>query len=160
MSIVKLLKLVNDDEINDDEASIFKYRRVARVVAFDKEGKIALVHAKIKNYYALPGGGVEVNESLKEGAVCEVREEAGCDVKIIDEIGIVKEYLKSKELVNEQFCYLAEVVDKKSSLKLDQYEIEEGMEVIWVDVNDAINLLKTNAHVSHDIVILNELNNL
>lgn len=155
--IMKLLKLVNENGIGEEEVKIFKYRRVARVIAFDKEGKIALVHAKIKGYYALPGGGVKEDESLEEGAVREAREEAGCDIKITGEVGIVKEYLKIKELINEQFCYLADVVGEKHTLNLDQYETEQGMEVIWVSVDEAISLLKTNTQESQDIVFLNQI---
>lgn len=156
---MKLLKLLNDEKITEEELKNFKYRRVSRAIAFDTEGKIALVHAKIKNYYVLPGGGVRENETLEQGAIREAKEEAGCDVKIIDEVGIVKEYIKSKELINEQFCYVAKVIGEKSNLNLDEYEMEEGMEVVWVDINEAINLLKTNEQESQDIVFLEEIKN-
>lgn len=154
---MKLLNLVNYDDVTEDEVGNFKYRRVARVVAFDKDGKIALVHAKIKGYYALPGGGVKEDESLEEGAIREAREEAGCDVRITGEVGIVKEYLKIKELINEQFCYLAEVVGEKHTLRLDNYESEQGMEVIWVSVDEAISFLNTNTQESQDVVFLKQI---
>ncbi len=154
---MKVLKILNVENTTEEEIKSFKYRSVARVVAFDSEEKIALVHAKIKKYYVLPGGGVEEKETLEEAAVREAKEESGCDIKITGEIGIVKEYIKNKRLINEQFCYLAEVVGKKVDLELNQYEIEEGMEVIWVYIDEAIRLLKTNIIESQDIVFLDEV---
>jgi 8-oxo-dGTP pyrophosphatase MutT (NUDIX family) len=145
---MKLLKLLNDENITEKEVENFKHRRAVRVIAFDTDGKIALVHAKIRNYYTLPGGGVEEGETLEEGAIREVKEEAGCAVKITGEVGIVKEYLKAKELINETFCYVADVLGDKGKLNLLSYEIEEGMEVIWVDINEAIKLLESTSEIS------------
>ena len=146
---MNLLKLLNDENITEEEIKTFKHRRVVRVIAHDQEGKIALVHAKIRNYYELPGGGVEENETLEEGAVREVKkEEAGCDVKITGEVGIVREYLKSKELINETFCFTANVVSEKGDLRLMQDEIEEGMEIVWVDIDEAVRLLESTSEVS------------
>lgn len=85
---------------------------------------------------------------MEEGAIREVKEEAGCDVKITGEVGIVKEYLKAKELVNETFCYTASVVSEKGELNLMQDEISEGKEIIWVDVSEAIKLIESTSETS------------
>lgn len=168
---MKLLKLLNDENITDEEVESFKYRRAVRVIAFDQERKIALVHAKIRGYYELPGGGVEKGETLEDGAIREIKEEAGCDVKIMGKVGIVKEYLKSKELINESSCYTADVISEKGELNLMQDEIAEGKEVIWVEVSEAIKLIESTSETStyatplqvkytkiRDITFLNNIN--
>lgn len=97
-------------------------------------------------HYELPGGGVEKGESLEEGAIREAKEEAGCDIKIIGEVGIFKEYIKNKNLINETFCYIAEIVGEKGNTFMMQDEIKEGKDVIWVDLDEAIRLIRTNPH--------------
>jgi 8-oxo-dGTP diphosphatase len=148
VKFMKILKLLNDEQISEEELKNFKHRRDIRVAAFDDENKIALVHAKINKYYELPGGGVEEGETLEEGAIREAVEEIGCDVDLIGEIGIVKEYLKDKNLINETFCYLAKVKGVKGELRLNQDEIDEGMDIVWVDIHEAIRLINTNSEVS------------
>jgi 8-oxo-dGTP pyrophosphatase MutT (NUDIX family) len=141
---MKLLKILNIDNVTEEEISDYKHRRAVRIIAFDNERKIAFIHAKNNGYYELPGGGVEKGESLEEGAIREVKEETGCDVEIKGEVGIFKEYIKNKNLINETFCYIAEVVGEKGKASLMQDEIVEGKDVIWVQLDEAIRLIRTN----------------
>jgi 8-oxo-dGTP diphosphatase len=141
---MKLLKVLNDENITQEEIQNFKHRRAVRVIVFDKENNIVIIHAEVNDYYELPGGGVEEYETLVEGAIREAKEETGADIKIKNEVGIVKEYLKEKNLVNETFCYKAEVIKEKEGLNLMQDEIERGMKVLWVSVDEAIRLINTN----------------
>jgi 8-oxo-dGTP pyrophosphatase MutT (NUDIX family) len=145
---MKLLTILNDENITDDEIETYKHRRAVRVIVTDDENKIALVHAKIRGYYELPGGGVEADETLEEGAIREVKEEAGCDIKIISEVGIVKEYLRDKKLINETFCYKANVIGTKGNLNLMQDEIKEGKEMLWVSISEALSLLESTSEIS------------
>jgi 8-oxo-dGTP diphosphatase len=54
-------------------------RAVAVIV---DEGRVLLVHRRKhgKEYYVLPGGGVEPGETVEEACVREVKEETGLDV--------------------------------------------------------------------------------
>jgi 8-oxo-dGTP pyrophosphatase MutT (NUDIX family) len=141
---MKLTKLLNDENISDEEIKDYKHRTAVRVIIFDQDNKIAVVHAKINKYHELPGGGVEKDESLEEGAIRESREEAGCEVKIIQEIGVIKEYLRDKKLINETHCFTAELIGEKNKLELQKDEIEEGMDIIWVDFDKVIELIESN----------------
>ena len=49
--------------------------------AIFKEGKILLVH-EVNGTWALPGGWVDVNVSVEENMIKEVKEEAGLDIKV------------------------------------------------------------------------------
>ncbi len=141
---MKLLELLNTDSVTEDEASAYKHRNAVRIIAFDNEKRIAFIYAKERGYYELPGGGVEKGESLEEGAIREAKEEAGCSIRIIGEVGIFKEYIKKKNLINETFCYIAEIIGEKGDMSLMQDEIAEGKAVMWIDVDEAIKLIKTN----------------
>ncbi len=45
---------------------------------------------EIKEYYAIPGGHLENNETLEECLIREIKEELSIDVEIIDYLGMVE----------------------------------------------------------------------
>ena len=59
-------------------------RRAAIVVIDNHEGRVLLIrrHKYGRNYYVVPGGGVENGETVAEAALREVKEETGLDVTI------------------------------------------------------------------------------
>ncbi len=68
-------------------------RKVARGITFFDD-KVLLLHRKrregneILEYYAIPGGGVEENETREEAVVRELKEETSIDVKINAYLGM------------------------------------------------------------------------
>lgn len=140
---MKALKILNEENVSDEELENFKVRRAARAFVIDNEGKIAFNYMEVDKYYELPGGGVEEGETYEEGLIREAREEAGCDVQILNEVGIIKEYRKEKSFVNETHAYIAKVVGDKKDLILTEGEARGGMTVQWVTVEKALELIKT-----------------
>ena len=49
-----------------------------------------LVDNKMITYYALPGGHLEENETLEETVIRELKEEMNVDIKILDQLGMIK----------------------------------------------------------------------
>lgn len=58
------------------------------VVAVDADGRILLIHRTDNDNWALPGGAMDLGESLPEAAVRETFEETGIKVEIIGLVGI------------------------------------------------------------------------
>lgn len=75
-----LLSTINDQTIglqtplSGAEKSI---RTGARAILFDNDNRIALVYEHKYNHYKLPGGNVEVGESLEQTVRREIKEEVG-----------------------------------------------------------------------------------
>ncbi|WP_445401678.1 NUDIX domain-containing protein [Streptomyces sp. LE64] len=88
----------------------------ASAVVTDDRGRILLQRRRDNGLWALPGGGMDMNESLPGTAVREVREETGLEVEIT---GLVGTYTDPRHIiaysdgeVRRQFnvCFRARVV--------------------------------------------------
>ena len=91
---MNLIKIITDEDFGL-ESQEFNYPRIrygARGIVIRDDGKIAIFNKSLKNEYKLPGGGVDPGEDLKEAFKREVREEVGCDIEIIDELGTIEEH--------------------------------------------------------------------
>jgi 8-oxo-dGTP diphosphatase len=142
---MQLIKEITEKELSDkrDRSEInYDFREAARAVLFDQDNQVALVHAPNKNYYKLPGGGVEEDESVEQALKREVLEEAGCEIEVIGEVGQIVEHRDYCDLRQASYCFLARVVGEKGETNFTQKEKERGFKLIWVDLNEAIHLVK------------------
>lgn len=111
----------------------------------DGRGRIVLVHRLDNDLWALPGGGMELGESIEETAVREVKEETGLDVSITGLVGIytnpnhVMKYDDGE--VRQQFslCYTTRLIG--GELAFDN----ESTDIAWLDSVEIGNL---NIHPS------------
>ena len=136
------IQLINIENVSEEEASKYKVRKATRAIVFDKDRLIALIHATKTFCYNLPGGGLEEGEDYEDAVKRECKEEIGCDIEIEKEFGTIVEYRKEWEMKQISYCYIAKVVGEKSETNLDQYEIDEGYETIWLPLNEAIEKIK------------------
>lgn len=54
----------------------------------DDRGRLLLIHKIDNGYWALPGGGMDLGESISEAAVRETFEETGIEIEVIGLVGI------------------------------------------------------------------------
>ncbi len=141
---MKILKTFNEEQVTEEDEPSMLHRRAVRGVVFDDNKNIAFIFARNYNYYELPGGGVEKDETIEEGFIRECKEETGCDVKVIKEIGRILELRKRSKLINDSHCYIAKIIGDKGDVSMTEKEIEEGKEVIWVPIEEALCLIKTS----------------
>ena len=93
----------------------------------NKEGKILLTKShKWFDKYTLPGGHIEVGETMKEAIAREVKEEVGLDVDVAEmllmqEAIFAEEFWKRKHFIF--FDFLCKSKDQK--VKLDGRELQE-----------------------------------
>lgn len=113
----------------------------ARGIVFN-DGKIAILNKQLKNEYKLVGGGIEKDEDPANAFQREVLEETGCEIKIIDFLGITEEYKSQDNFRQTSYVYVANVINDIGSVNFTQKEIDEGSRLLWLDINEALKLIK------------------
>ena len=107
-----------------------------------KNNKILFQKRKNDEFWALPGGAIEVFERAKNVITRELEEEIGLtDVKVIRPLWFVEYFFKFDRLDQHQYIigYLLDINDNNEIINKDEIEgIEEGKNIIykWIDIND------------------------
>ena len=104
----------------------------------EKDNKILMVQEANEKYYGqwnFPAGHVDEGESIMEGAIREVKEETGCDVKLTGLLPIKTVYQNDIPTLIVEFT--AEIINE--NIKFDKNEI---LDVKWIDIEDIKNMDK------------------
>ncbi|MEW6610711.1 MAG: NUDIX domain-containing protein [Patescibacteria group bacterium] len=108
----------------------------------NNEQQIALVYIKNPGYHKLPGGGMEDGESVEETLKRELREEIGCEVKVLEEVGRIIEYRDLKGQIIESYCWITQVLGELQEPQLTPDEKEKGLEIQWMGAEKALQMLQ------------------
>jgi ADP-ribose pyrophosphatase YjhB (NUDIX family) len=112
----------------------------------NERGELLLVHKTDNDLWALPGGGMDVGESMADTVVREVKEETGIDVEVTGVVGIytnpnhVMAYDDGEVRQEFSVCFHAQVVGGTA-----REDGEETKEVRWVE---PAAVAKLNIHPS------------
>ena len=121
----------------------FMERTAVRAVLTDENGMIALMHTQKNGFYKLPGGGVEDGEALTDALIRECKEETGCTVEIVREIGSIVEIRKEEQVVQTSTAYLARKIGLQGEPALTEKELEQQFRVVWVPFDEALKNVGT-----------------
>jgi 8-oxo-dGTP diphosphatase len=107
-----------------------------------RNGKLLLIHRQKpgRDYYVLPGGGVELEESFEEACIREVKEETGLDVLALL---LVSRYIT---LEKEENYYVTKVTPAEPVLggaEAGRQSPEDSYTFLWVEAAqlECLNLL-------------------
>jgi ADP-ribose pyrophosphatase YjhB (NUDIX family) len=109
----------------------------ANVIVVNDDGQILLIRRTDNGNHALPGGGMDLGESITQAAVREVREETGIEVEITGLVGIYTnprhliEYTSDGE-VRQEFSIVFTARPRGGVPTTS----DEAAEVLWVDPAD------------------------
>lgn len=134
-----------DIKIDSTEGS-FKFR-VCGILTH--QNKVLVVKINDNNFYCLPGGHVELNESTDDAVLREMREELNFEVKIKKLISINQNFFKTKTGLPFHelgFYYLVEAKNPNDVLFEDysRDELDKGkiqhLEFRWITIEELKNL--------------------
>ena len=139
---MRLLRSTTHPEITADHQSQFE--RIATRAIVLKGDKILLLYTQRYDDYTLPGGGVDAGEDLVSGFKRELVEETGAhNIKNITEFGLYEEfrpwYKDDFDIMHmKSYCYRCEIDEQLGNTNLEDYEIKNGMQAVWLPIVDAI----------------------
>lgn len=139
---MKLIKLLNPENVSEAEVASYTIRKAARGVIMDSEGNVALLHVTKDGYYKLPGGGLEGNEDSLIAFARECKEEIGCDIEVTQELGQIVEYRKMYLLKQTSYCYVGKVVGEKKAPSFTESELAGGFVVEWLPIDSAVEKVR------------------
>lgn len=126
-------------------------RRSTRVVIFDENENVALccVHdeTQVNGFqYSMIGGGINEGESIENALTREALEEAGCNIKNIQELGIIEERGIGSEskgrFLQTNYCFIADIDGKKADPQFTEEDIHDELTLKWLPLDEAITNLK------------------
>ena len=123
-----------------------------------RDGKVAMVHSAMYDYYKFPGGGIEEGESPLEAMIREVKEESGLEVipESIREFGNVHRRSRTANgglFSQDNFYFLCSCKENAGETNLDDYESEEGFTLEFVNPSDAIKK-NQNCNYEHKMPLM------
>jgi len=135
-----LLKTITNETFNMPIKDKVYYleKNASRVVIFDEEWKVAILHVTKKNFYKIPGGWIEIGEKIETGLFREIQEEVGINIEIQKPIGKIIEYKNDQWHKQISYCYLAKVKWPKWTPNFTEKEKNEGFELLRLDIDEAI----------------------
>ena len=121
----------------------------------EKEGKYLLVQEAKKKCYEkwnFPAGHLDFNESLEQGAIREIKEETGCDVKLD---GVC--YVANRILEDDLFVMI--VFNAKLINENIEFDKEEILDVKWFDYDEIVNKMESMLRGNYVRTAVINLNN-
>lgn len=140
------IKILTDEDFGLQSIAFHnpRHRVGARGIILNQQDQIAILHKKAKNEYKLIGGGMEDGETPEETFYREGKEETGCNIKIEKCLGVTEELKSQDNFKQTSYVYIAHIVGKNGISKFTEQEKEEGSELLWLDLEEAMKQIQSS----------------
>jgi leucyl-tRNA synthetase len=133
-------------------------RRGVYAIIQNENGEYLLQYYRKPNYYWLPGGGIDGDETDLEGLRRELLEETGyINFSIHEKITeIFYDYGDNSRHIGRCHCTVYHVTihtDERQALELQPDEIADGLELIWLPYNEAVEALKKGEPSRSELIL-------
>jgi len=134
------IKTIRTDYSYDNKAPKANSIKPAAAVAIVKDSKILMLKRSDSGNWTMPGGTMEIGETLVDCALREVKEETGLDIEILDLIGtytdpnIVIEYSDGEVRQEFGLLYYGSVIGGNVSID------NESTDYKWIDLSEVLDL--------------------
>ena len=139
----EVLMTLRDKDIFPDATDIsgvvWKDRPTGKIVLFDENNHVALLGNKVNDFFLLPGGGIESDESVLDGTKRECREETGCEIEITETLGMTEDFRTRDSKHCISFGYSAKIISCGQPI-FTENEADIGAYVKWLSLPEAIEL--------------------
>lgn len=156
---MNVLSTITDKSLGLSDKGTFdnpkRFSQSARAIVFREDGKIAIQHVTNRGFHSLPGGTIEPGETIEQALHREIKEEVGCEITIRTELGSVKEYRNETEFIKESFAYVADVASEFRTITLTQDEVEKGLQLKWMNLDEAIDTIESDAPDEYNGTFIN-----
>ena len=111
----------------------------SRAIIIDDNKLLTMFRRKIKSdgtvkeYYVIPGGGLEEGETLEENVIRELREEFNVDIEVVKFLG-TEEY--DDTIANYFLCKIVSGTPKLSGEELERMTHENYYEIRYIDLKE------------------------
>lgn len=139
--------------ISKDNTDKYCFRRASRGILINGN-KIAIINVSKKKHHKLPGGGIKIYESNQTAFKREIKEETGCECKLLKNINqnsIVLEKREQYKFIQISYIFFSKIVGKPQQTKLMQDEIDDGFKLEWVTINQAIRIFKMDKPTDYKV---------
>ena len=124
--------------LEDYRRSLPRKRMASGVIVRNTKGEMLILKTTYKDHWEIPGGVVEENESPRQAAEREMREEIGLSVAITNCLVTHYRSAQGEQDENIMFVFDGGAVADMTQLKLDGKEISEAR---FVSFQDAVALV-------------------
>lgn len=118
-------------------------KRVSSRAIIIEDGKLLAMFRRkvkkdssIKEYYVIPGGGLEDGETLEENVIRELKEEFNVDIEVVKFLG-TEEY--DDTIANYFLCKIVNGTPKLGGEELERMTSENYYEIRYIDLKDIDN---------------------
>ncbi len=137
-----------DKKDYDPNGTVFT-RPSAKGIIF-RDGKLSAIYSNSRDFYKIPGGGIEPGEDAVTAMIREIREEVGLAVipETVREFGNVHRVSKGPNntiFVQENYYYFCDVYEGQQQPDYTPSELKEQYEPRFVSLEEAIRVNEQHA---------------
>lgn len=131
------IAFINPKNVPEEEYANYEISEAVRVVCLRDDGMLPLIYLSSVGGYMLPGGGADEGEDALAAATRELKEETGCIGRDFVHEGFIEEVREFNKTIRKSHVFRC-MLDSQGEPNFTDEEIEEGSEVVWKTIPDAL----------------------